>query len=554
MTVPFNSAVINGGAYPVVWAEGFLEGEAQASGGADRTAYATLDSAQANVASNAIPVRRAGVGGKSSAEATVAPYHPVRITPGNPVQASGDAVAAAVPYRARLAYGVSAEAESDVSALVPTRLVRLDAEWRSWGPLNGGPLNGGHGWAAGLVATGETLSDNRLIAARIVAASGVAEGRASASSPTFVVTRHMDPRRMNTSALAFLREQDAKTIRVRQIYAGGAAISRASSRATPNAILGYGRSFSDAESSLTAADVYVRRATVPGAVKAQAQAVTSIHLIRTVRLNFLPAAEMRAAPDVTRTDVRYAYAGGTAETASSLSKAIARRLPKFDLEPILVEAETSAVPRFEPRSEATFRAAASTAVDNQRVEILHLVRVRPALTAIASMSLLPTTIRSVAGQQAQAAAGVNATPVIWDAQNATGTATSSAEAVGGNTATLFMTGQTRSEADTIAPGAQRIARMLSADAVGAGNVSMRASIYSIVAAQAEPADAMSVTRATPIRISRAELVVISSRAVIPLRSFKINAGDPAPSRRTVFLPHVIREIDVLRSDREYHVA
>lgn len=544
MTVPFNSAVINGGAYPVVWAEGLLDGEAQASGGADRTAYAALDGAQADATSSTTPVRWAGVDGESSAEAAVAPYHPVRITPGQATRASGEAEAAAVPYRARQASGVPAEAEADVSSSEPTRLVRLDAEWRSWGPLNGGLLNGGHGWSAGLVATGEALSDNRLIAARIITASGVAEGKASASAPTLVVTQHMDARRMRTSALTFLREQDAKTTRVRQIYNDGTAISRASSRATPNAILGDGRSYSDAESLLAAADVYVRRAAIPGVIEAQAQATTSIHLIRTVRLNFLPMVEMRAAPDIIRSDVRYAYTGGSARTDSSLSKAIARRLPEFDPEPIQVEAEASAVPRFEPRSEATFWAAASSAVDNQSLETLHSVRVEPVLIAVSSLSLTPTTIRSAVGQ-AQAAADASADPVVCDAQEATGSAAGAAEAIGDNIATLFMTGQAVSQADLAASGAKRIARMLTTDAEGAGNVAMQASIYSIVSSRGGPASAESVALSNPIRITPAELIAINPRAVIPLRSFKINAGDPAPSRRTVY---------VLRSDREYRVA
>ena len=147
MTVPFNSAVINGGAYPVVWAEGLLEAEAQSSAGADRTAYASPAAASAEAAGSATPVRLARVNGSAEARGEVAPFQPVRITPGVPLSSSGEAEASGVPYRARQVDGLPAEAFAELSSPEPRRLVRMAPEYRDGGPLNGEPLNGAAGCA-----------------------------------------------------------------------------------------------------------------------------------------------------------------------------------------------------------------------------------------------------------------------------------------------------------------------------------------------------------------------------------------------------------------------
>ena len=553
MTVPFNSAVINGGAYPVVWAEGLLEADAQSSAGADRTAYASPAPASAEATGVAEPVRLARVNGSAEARVEVAPFHPVRITPGVPLSPSGKAEASGVPYRARQADGLPVEASAELSSPEPQRLVRLSPEYRDGAPLNGEPLNGTAGWADGLVATAEALTDNRIINARLIDAQGAAEAVAEASSPDIPITRTMDPRGMRTASLAFARSQDVTKIRVRQVPAGGPAIVRAHSRATPNAILGFGWSYCDAESSLSAADVYVARATYPGNAEAKAESSTQSHLVRIIEFLFRAHAEFVASPDILRGGTRYAYAYGGMLGEATASEPIARRFPLFEPVPCEGIAEADAVPRFEPRSRATYQAEASASLDDLRLEILHRVPVSLGFEGEASSPMTPTVLRDGRGPaEATAAASITATRLI--AKEASGQAVATSEALGDNVATLYMTGQAEGEPALSAAGATRLAFMTAADADGAGSVSMEAEIYTIVSVESSQVAAGAESQAVALRVRLMAPVAMTGSATIPPRSFKINAGDPAPAQRTFTVPRVDRHLAIPASSREYRIT
>ncbi|WP_280568263.1 hypothetical protein [Chromohalobacter sp. 296-RDG] len=553
MTVPFNSAVINGGASPVVWAEGLLEADARSSAGADRIAYAILDSASATGASSATPVRQARVGGGAHARGVITPFQPVRITPSSPLSPVGESASSGVPYRARQVDGLPAKAVAELSSPDPQRLVRIPPEYRDGGPLNGESINGMATWVDGLVATSEAFTDNRVIDARLVDAQGVAEAVADATSPEIPVTRAMDPRRMRTASLAFARSQDVSKIRVRQVGARGPAIARARSRATPNTILGFGWSYCDAESSLSAADVYVARAVYPGDAKAAASSTTQAHLVRIIKFLFQASARLIASPDILSGDTRYAYAWGSGLAEASASSPIARRFPLFDAVPIEGVAQASLVPRFEPRSRAIHEAEANATLDDDRLTILHRVPTNPRFEAEARMPATPTVLRDGRGNAiGEAVSIISATRLI--AKEANGQSMATAEAVGDNIATLYMTGQAEGVPALSAAGAARLAFMTAVDADGAGSVSMEASIYTIVSVESSQVAADAQSRAIALRVRTMAPVPMTGSASIPPHSFKINAGDPAPAKRTFTVPRVDRQLAIPDSPREYRIT
>lgn len=553
MTVPFNSAVINGGAYPVVWAEGSLEVDALSTAGADRMAYAMLASVEAEAAAVGESVRHARLSGEALAWADDTPLHPVRITPGKPLPLAGEAESTGVPYRARQMDGVQAEADAELSSPEPQRLVRMAPEYRDGGPLNGEPLNGMASWADGLVATAEVLTDNRIINARLIDAQGAAEAGAEASSAGIPITRVMDPRRMRTASLTFARSQDVSKIRVRQVQAGGPAIARARSRATPNTILGFGWSYCDAESSLSAADVYVARATYPGNAEADAESITQSHLVRIIEFLFLANASLVASPDILRDGIRYAYAFGGMLGESEASEPIARRYPLFD--PVACEgvSEASAEPRFEPRSRSVYEAEAGIMLNDQSLEILHRVPASLRFEGKASLPMTPTVLRDGRGpSEAAADASITATRLI--AKEAGGVAVATSEALGDNVATLYMTGQAEGEPALSTAGATREAFMTAADADGAGSVSLEAEVYTIVSVGLIQMAADAAIQAVALRTLTMTPVPMTGSVTIPPCRFKINAGDPASAQRTYSVPRVDRHLLIPASPREYRIT
>ncbi|NWO10160.1 hypothetical protein HLV40_07085 [Chromohalobacter salexigens] len=553
MTVPFNSAVINGGAYPVVWAEGLLEADARSLAGADRTAYAILAPASVEGASSATPVRLARVSGSAEAQVETTPFQPVRITPGAPISPVGEAKASGVPYRARQVSGQPSEITAELSSPEPQRLVRIAPEYREGGPLNGESLNGMATWSDGMVATAGALTESRVINARLIDAQGAAEAVAEASYPEIPITRTMDPRRMRTASLAFARSQDVSKIRVRQVGAGGPAIARAHSRATPNAILGFGWSYCDAESSLAAADVYVARAAYPGNAEAEAESSTQAHLVRIIEFLFSANARLVASPDIVRDGNRYAYAWGSGLAEAIASNPIARRFPLFDAAPIEGVAQASLVPRFEPRSRTTYQAEAGSSLRDERLTVLRRVPVTPRFEATASMPVAPTVLRDGRGSAiGEAGSSTSATRLI--AREAGGQAVAVGEALGDNVATLYVTGKAEGEPALSAAGAARLAFMTAVDADGASNVSMEASVYTIVAAQPVRAASGATSQALALRVRTMAPTAMMGSAAIPRRSFKINAGDPAPAQRTFTVPRVDRQLAIPYAPREYRIT
>lgn len=552
MTVPFNSAVINGGAYPVVWAEGLLEADALSAAGADRTAYASLDNAVAKSISVTEPVRLARASGGAEAYSTTVPFQPVRITPGSPLKAVGVAESSGVPYRARVVDGLPAIISAALSSPEPQRLVRMAPERRDSGTLNGEALNGQVSWAEGLVATAEALTHNRVISTRIVTAQAVAEAVAEAPSASAPVTRTMTPRRMRAVSLTFARSQDVFRIRVNQVPAGGPSIARAHSRATPNTILGFGWSYCDAESSLLPSSVYVARAAYPGKAEAEAETSTQSHLVRIIEFLFRAHAEMSASPDILRDSVRYAYAYGGCLGEALISRPIARRFPLFDAVPCEGVAVTGAVPRFEPRSRVTYQAVANTVLDDFRLDILHRVPVQMRFKGEAISVMTPTVLRDGLGEAvATADASITATRLV--AQGASGQAVAAATAEADNVATLYMTGAAVGEPALSAAGAARQAFM-SGVADGLGAAAIEASVYTIVSVESSEVSAGADSNARAIRVRLMLPEPMACHALIPPRSFKINAGDPASAQRTFAVPRTHRYLAIPGSSREYRIT
>ena len=477
----------------------------------------------------------------------------MRITPGAPISPVGEAKASGVPYRARQVGGQPSEVTAELSSPEPQRLVRIAPEYREGGPLNGESLNGMATWSDGLVATAGALTESRVINARLIDAQGAAEAVAEASDPESPITRAMDPRRMRTASLAFARSQDVSKIRVRQVGAGGPAIARAHSRATPNAILGFGWSYCDAESSLAAADVYVARAAYPGNAEAKAESSTQAHLVRIIEFLFSANARLVASPDIVRDGNRYAYAWGSGLGEAAASSPIARRFPLFDAAPIEGVAQASLVPRFEPRSRATYQAEAGSSLRDERLTVLRRVPVTPRFEATASMPVAPTVLRDGRGNAiGEAGSSTSATRLI--AQEAGGQAVAVGEALGDNVATLYVTGKAEGEQALSAAGAARLAFMTAVDADGASNVSMEASVYTIVAAQPVRATVGATSQALALRVRTMAPAAMMGSAAIPRRSFKINAGDPAPTQRTFTVPRVDRQLAIPYAPREYRIT
>lgn len=553
MTVPINSAVINGGAYPVVWAEGRLRAGSESAAGADRTAYASLSPANASSSAHTMPVRHARLAGTAEASGGALPFDPVRITPGAPQVALGKGFATGVPYRARQVDGQPAEIAAYLSSPEPARLVRMEPTYRSAGPLNGSLLNGMASWADGLVARSESYSDNATLSARIIKASGVALGHAESPPAAMPVFRVMDPRRMRVASLTFARSQDVERLRVRQIPAGGPAIARAQTRATPNTILGFGWSFGDAESSLSAPDVYVARAAYPGNAEAEAESSTQGHLVRIIEFLFRADANLLAAPDIIRDGARLAFADGVMLAEALSSKPIARRFPLFEPIPSEGASLSTLVPTHEPRSRARHEGEALSRLDDSLLVVLHRVPARPRFAARAQLEAVPTTLRDSHGAaEALSEASITATHLV--AQGASGLAEASATAAGHGVSTLYMDSTAGGEAALSATGAWRAAFMSGAPADAMGGTEMVASIYTIVSMVSEKASAGAMSRSVALRARIYIPAPMEGAALIPPRSFKINAGDPAPPQRTLSIPGATRHLSIPAGNREYRIT
>lgn len=551
MTVPLNSAVMNGGARPAVWAEGVASSVSEASATVDRYAYAIPDAATAEVSGGAAAIRWARVGGDALARVATTPLHPQRITPAIIDQSIGPALSSGVPYRARQVDGLPSTSRAEIAGLEPCRIVRIPPGAKSGGPINGEALNGAPSWQQGLLAVSEAAASNQLIGARIISAKGDAVSIAQTSRPDAPITRNMTPHLMRTASLAFIRGQDAEKIRVRQVPAGGPAIARAESRATPNTILGYGWSYCDAETVIHDDHIYIARAVYPSPSFAHSEATTQSHLVRIVEFSLRASASTVASPDIIRDGVRQAYASGAALSESSASSPIARRFPLFTPDRCLGVSASSGVPRFEPRSRTAYKAFAGLLDVDEMLEILHRVPVKAALEARSVARAAAAVARDGRGG-AESWASMSASATRLVARNSTGVMRSSAQASGDNVATLVAAGY--SEGCATADGEALRSAFMKSSVSGKGCTSVSAQIYTIISTRPEVASPVASSKGVAIRqLVALPAAAIGESATAP-RSFKINAGDPAPGPRTLTLAAASRGLVIPHTIREYLIT
>lgn len=470
--------------------------------------------------------------------------------------------------------------------------------------VNGYAIGGSwyHGTAASVTVTGF----NEILSTRLVApGSPVLAAEAVLAELAYDLTRWMTPKKMIGRALMFSNAGDITKSRVNQKYNTGTAIARASSRGLHSAILASSIDYAGASASLDPARVIITRDAALNRVQAEALGSGVTQQDHSIRSVSTATASAHCSPDVYYgglTNPRTAFAWGKTQASAALSKATAVRQPFVVgvLQPAW--AENRVLPRTEHDVTGRSDAQASSVSYSDRAFVTHTVWMRGTVNATASASQ-PTGVRTrLMFGQTEGIAQSYGEPWHWVAVSATSRAAGRSEVT--DTATRLATVQgTAQGVGTAYDTAYKYAAMTGTAWVegttDSGAVIWRsAEVYARSVAQATitevyprkdtwafvtPADAYATSTSSyrnaavhmgtqPLQVTATvslpwaeEAGVMGARHLRWIVStpqlamassglgrnvFKINAGRPAPDRRTVTVTGSSRTYVIPGTDRQ----
>jgi len=503
--------------------------------------------------------------------------------------------------------------EANAAAFEPLRRARMETGVRpDDGTLNGALLNGGSWQDAYLPAEADTTLTTTTLATRLVMGScAPASGQVSLTPLAYDLTRWMSSRVLRSRAISHAREGRVSRLHVNQQYQKGTAIGRASSRGTPNTILAFSITYATATGTLSADRVLIARDACGLACVSEAHSTGASDQQHSTQGQVLGEARLVGSPDVIKASgIRWAYAQGSAEGASEIPATEAVRWPVVMGVRLPAEANLTVTQLIARAMRGRAEGDGASLTDPLEAIVTHTVWVRGTLPAQgAALMFEPTVLRKVVGQ-AQASGASQGTPWHWTAVMAEGDATGVADSLGenprilswvagaGNTyaealatdtaykqayvagdasisvgatmgeaaeVTRRMQGQRVLSQAVLQPALNQVTRRTTAyPALGtAGTVGVgRNATVAFVAEGLLGAGTLQLTWANKAGMTGARLLRWTPVDHLePARSeggasrnvFKINAGEPAPETRTLFVPYLDRSLLLPADSREYRV-